>query len=143
MLMSMEPVLLDGQWRAASASGSFRAENPATKSPLPPEYPISTWADCEAALSAAAIAAIQLRSIKPEQIAAFLEDFATRIEARKDDLVGVAHQETALPKAPRLADVELPRTTAQLRTAAAAAREGTWSCPTIDTKNNIRSYFAP
>jgi NADP-dependent aldehyde dehydrogenase len=141
--MPLENVLLNGEWRAPNASGSFRAENPATKSPLPPEYPVSTWADCDAALTAAATAAVQLRSVKPDQIAAFLEDFAARIEARKDELVAIAHAETALPKAPRLADVELPRTTAQLRTAAAAAREGTWSCPTIDSKNNIRSYFAP
>lgn len=139
----MEKVLLNGHWRDANASGSFRAENPTTKSPLSPEYPVSTWADCDAALSAAATAAVQLRSVKPEQLAAFLEDFAKRIEGRKDDLVAIAHEETALAKAPRLADVELPRTTAQLRTAAAAAREGTWSFPTIDSKNNIRSYFAP
>ena len=139
----MEKVLLNGQWRESNASGSFRAENPTTKSPLPPEYPVSTWGDCNTALTAASAAAGQLRSIKPDQIASFLEDFAKRIEARKEDLVAIAHEETALPKAPRLADVELPRTTGQLRTAAAAAREGTWSCPTIDSKNNIRSCFAP
>ena len=50
----MEKVLLDGQWREANASGGFRAENPTAKSPLPAEYPVSTWADCDAALSAAA-----------------------------------------------------------------------------------------
>jgi NADP-dependent aldehyde dehydrogenase len=110
---------------------------------LEPQYPISSWQDCEAALAAAADAAWKLRSISPEQVAQFLDDFAARIEARKDDLVAIANAESGLPKAPRLADVELPRTTGQLRTAAAAAREGTWSCPTIDTKNNIRSYFAP
>jgi len=55
----------------------------------------------------------------------------------------MAHLETALPVAPRLADVELPRTTGQLRQAAQAAREGSWSIPTIDTKTNIRSFFAP
>lgn len=141
--MSSEPVLISGQWRAANASGTFRAENPATQSPLAPEYPVSNWADCDAALSAAVIAAAQLRSIKSDQVARFLEDFAARIEARKDDLVAIAHAETALPKTPRLAEAELPRTTGQLRTAATAAREGTWTCPTIDTKNNIRSYFAP
>ena len=49
----MEPVLIDGQWRAARAGGSFRAFNPATKGPLPPEYPVSAWDDCDAALAAA------------------------------------------------------------------------------------------
>ena len=47
-----------------------------------------------------------------------------------------------LPGAPRLKDVELPRTTSQLRQAAAAAREGSWALPTIDTKLNIRSCLA-
>ena len=78
----------------------------------------------------------------PDRIAAFLDAYAGRIEARKAEIVDVAHAETGLPKAPRLADVELPRTTAQLRQAAAAAREGSWALPTIDTKLNIRSVFA-
>ena len=43
---------------------------------------------------------------------------------------------------PRLADVELPRTTNQLRQAAAAAREGSWAMPTIDTKTSVRSCLA-
>ena len=55
----------------------------------------------------------------------------------------IAHAETALPKSPRLADVELPRTSGQLRQAAAAALEGSWAMPTIDTKANIRSMLAP
>ena len=55
----------------------------------------------------------------------------------------MAHAETGLPKAPRLAEVELPRTTGQLRQAAAAARDGSWALPTIDTKLNIRSLLAP
>src|SRR5687767_4098174 len=120
--MPTEPILIDGQWRPSQSSGSFRAENPATKTPLPAEYPISSWADCDAMLSAASLAAVALRSIKHDRIAAFLEDFAARIEVRKEDLVGVAHAETAYPKTPRLADVELPRTSNQLRQAAAAAR---------------------
>src|SRR6185295_14548382 len=37
----------------------------------------------------------------------------------------------------------LPRTTGQLRQAADAAEEGSWSMPVIDTKANIRSYLAP
>ena len=55
----------------------------------------------------------------------------------------MAHRETALPQKPRLADVELPRTTGQLRQAAAAAREGSWALPTIDAKLNIRSCYMP
>jgi NADP-dependent aldehyde dehydrogenase len=55
----------------------------------------------------------------------------------------MAHLETALPKSPRLADGELPRTTGQLRQAAAAARNGSWSLPTIDTTTGIRSVYRP
>ncbi len=141
--MSHQPVHIAGEWRAANANGSFRATNPATGEMLPDEFPISTWADCNHALNAATEAAAKLRTAAPEQIAAFLTRFAERIETRKNELVETAHIETALPKSPRLADVELPRTTGQLRQAAAAVIEGSWALPTIDTKLNIRSMLAP
>ena len=141
--MPTQPILIAGQWRAAKAGGSFHAENPATGEMLPDEFPISTWADCDDALSAAVAAADILRATPPEQIAKFLTRFAERIEARKSELVEIAHAETGLPKSPRLADVELPRTTGQLRQAAAAALEGSWAMPTIDTKLNFRSMLAP
>ena len=141
--MPTRPVLIAGQWRAAKATGTFHAENPATGEKLLDEFPISAWADCDTALAAAAGAAIILRTTSPEQIAKFLTRFAERIEARKGELVEVAHAETALPKALRLADVELPRTSGQLRQAAAAVIEGSWAMPTIDTKLNIRSMLAP
>ncbi len=137
------PVLIAGAWRPAAASGTFRPDCPSTGESLPDEYPISTWQDLDAALTAASEAAVALRNIDPERIAAFLEDFAARMEASKDALVEIAHAETALPKSPRLADGELPRTTNQLRQGAAAAREQSWAMPTIDSKNNIRSVLAP
>lgn len=140
--MSAHPVLIAGRWRPARSSGTFRAENPATKEPLD-EFPISTWEDCEEALAAAAGAAELMRGLPAEQIAGFLEAFADRIETRKEEIVRTANLESALPSSPRLADNELPRTTGQLRQAAAAAREGTWALPTIDTKQNIRSMFGP
>src|SRR5688500_2533066 len=121
--MPLQPVLIDGTWRAANSAGTFRAENPATREPLADEYPISSWRDCDAALAAAAKAAVAMGSLPSDKIAAFLEAFAARIEARMQHLVEVANLETALPASPRLADVELPRTTGQLRAAAAAARE--------------------
>ncbi len=141
--MSTQPVLIAGQWRAARATGTFRAENPALGQPLPDEYPVSDWADCDAALAAATAAAEALRATPPEKIAAFLTKFAERIEKRSAELVEMAHAESALAKAPRLAEVELPRTTGQLRQAAAAVLEGSWALPTIDTKLNIRSQLAP
>jgi len=141
--MSIHPVLVAGEWRPAQSRRSFGSENPATGEKLPGEYPVSDWADCDAALSAATAAAARLRVSPPDAVAAFLEGYAARIEARKAELVDTAHAETGLPKTPRLADVELPRTTNQLRQAAAAAREGSWALPTIDTKVNIRSVLAP
>ncbi len=140
--MTLQNVLIAGQWRPAKSSGTFRAENPATRELLPAEFPVSTWDDCDAALSAAADAFEELGRLPAEKLAAFLEAFATRIEARADEIVQLASQETALPVTPRLAGNELPRTTAQLRQAAAAAREGSWALPTIDTKANIRSQLA-
>jgi len=60
-------------------------------------------------VAAAVEAAAEMRSLDGEKIAAFLESFAVKIEGRKDDLVKLANQETALPVSPRLADGELPR----------------------------------
>ena len=122
--MGQQQVLIDGDWRAAHATGFFQAENPRTRERLADEYPVSGWADCDAALSSASAAAAILRRQSPEQVARFLEVYADRIDACKDELVELAHLETALPKSPRLADAELPRTTSQLRQAAAAARDG-------------------
>jgi alpha-ketoglutaric semialdehyde dehydrogenase len=139
----MQPVLLAGEWRAATAKTGFRAENPATKEPLEEVYPISEWADCDRALNAAVAAAEVLRSTPPETIARFFERYAERIEKRSGELCQMAHRETGYPLSPRLADVELPRTAGQLRQAAAAAREGSWCMATIDTKANIRSCFLP
>ena len=141
--MALQPILIAGQWLPANAASTFHAQNPATGEKFSEEYPVSTWADCDAALSAAVEAAAVLRAAPPVQLAKFLTRYAERIEARKPELVEIAHAETALAKAPRLADVELPRTTDQLRQAAAAALDGAWALPTIDAKLNIRSVLAP
>lgn len=142
--MSMQPVLIAGEWREAeSPTGSFQAVNPSAKAKLPERYPVSGMADVEQAIAAAQQAVDQLRSMSPDVIADFLEAFANNIEAGKDELVELAYTETALAREPRLASVELPRTTNQLRQAAQAAREGSWRQATIDTKLNIRSMYGP
>ncbi|HUC86281.1 MAG TPA: aldehyde dehydrogenase family protein [Candidatus Acidoferrales bacterium] len=141
--MSPQPILLAGGWRSAGPGDSFRAQNPATGEALPDEFPVSPWSDCDTALTAAAEAADALRNLPPELIAQFLFRYAERLEERRAELVETAHMETALPKAPRLAEVELPRTTNQLRQAAAAVQEGSWALPTIDTQLNIRSVLGP
>ena len=141
--MTAAQVWIDGTWRDASAASTFSAENPATGAQLPGEYPVSVWSDCDAALDAAVEAARLLRAVSGDEIAAFLDGYAGHIEAAADAIVAIAHQETGLAIKPRLRDVELVRTTTQLRQAAAAAREGSWQQPVLDTRNNIRSHYAP
>jgi alpha-ketoglutaric semialdehyde dehydrogenase len=141
--MTVQPVLIADKWRPSQQSGVFQAENPDECKPLADIYPVSSWADVDAALDAAATAAHQLRRVESAIVADFLERYATHIETARDSLVAMAHAETALPVQPRLADVELPRTTGQLREAARAARSGSWLRPTIDTRQGIRSCHAP
>lgn len=142
--MAFEPVLIAGEWRAAKdPAGSFTAENPATKRALPETYPVSSLEEVLKAIEAGQRAAVELAGTSPDKIADFLEAYASNIEARADELVELASIETALPKEPRLRSGELPRTTNQLRQAAAAARSRSWCQATIDTGNNIRSKMGP
>ncbi len=136
----VNPILIAGQWEQERASGvSFTAMNPKTREPLPEKFPVSDEATVQRLVAAANAAAIELRSAKPESIALFLETCAAQVEARADDLVRWANLETALPVEPRLRNVELPRTTTQLRLAAKAVRERSFCDPIIDTKANLRS----
>ncbi len=140
--MSIQPVLIGGQWRTAVADSTFQAACPTTGERLADEYPVSSWADCDAALDAATEAARTLQQLPVERVADFLNAYANRIDDHRDTLVETAHQETALPRSPRLADVELPRTSHQLRLAAEAARQQSWRMATIDTQAGIRSGYA-
>jgi 2,5-dioxopentanoate dehydrogenase len=141
--MSVHKVLINGEWREADASGVFQAVNPSTTETIAEDYPVSRFSDVEAALKAGQEAADALQHMSRTIIADFLDRYADRVDARKDELSAMANAETALPVAPRLADVELPRTTNQMRLGAKAIREGSWSHPTIDTASNIRSVFQP
>jgi len=142
--MATQPLLIDGEWRATrELVGEFHAEDPTTGEPIGPTFPICGEADVEAALAAATAAADALAATPPERIAAFLEAYAAAIEADAETLVELAHAETALPKQPRLAAVELPRTTNQLRQAAKAVRSFAWTQPVIDTAANLRAHRAP
>jgi NADP-dependent aldehyde dehydrogenase len=136
-------VWIGGEWRESDAEGVFEPENPATGEKLGREFPVSRWNDCDRALTAAQAAARELEHIPAEKIAAFLEKYAAELEANADAIVQAAHEETALPISPRLKDVELPRTTDQLRQAAAAARQGTWRRITIDRAKKLYSCMVP
>ena len=125
--MALEPVLIAGEWRQpANPTGSFKAIDPATGKPLPESYPVSSIDDVIAAFHAADEAVVALRSISVDAIARFLDDYASRIEASADALVERAARETGLAREPRLRNVELPRTTNQLRQGAAAAPWRSW-----------------
>ncbi|TWU02573.1 aldehyde dehydrogenase (NADP(+)) [Stieleria varia] len=138
-----QPVLIAGQWRDADSTETFQATDPNKNEKLNAAFPVSKWSDCDAALDAAVAAAAELRRLPAEKIAEFLEVYADRIAAAKDALVAAAVAETGLPASPRLADGELPRTTGQLRAAAAAARSGDWAMATIDSQAGIRSCYEP
>jgi len=138
--MNSPNVLIAGRWQTSRGTEAFHAADPAKGVDLPEPYPISDWQECESALAAASEAAAG--EIDPARLSHFLTRYAERIETRRKEIVEMANLETALPTAPRLNDVELPRTTGQLRQAAAAALEGSWAMATIDTKSNIRSRLA-
>lgn len=138
-----QPVLIAGTWRDANASSTFQATDPNRNEKLDASFPVSEWKDCDEALDAAVEAAAELRKLGPEKVAEFLECYADKIDAAKDKLVETAFAETGLARSPRLADVELPRTSNQLRAAAKACRTGNWALPTIDTQAGIRSCYGP
>ena len=138
-----QPILINGEWRPSTGQSTFSAVNPATGESLPHVYPVSEWEEVERAIQAASRAFFEVQGWPGSRFAEFLEAAANEIEKRTDELVETAHLETALAKEPRLKSAELPRTTNQLRQAAAAAREGAWALPTIDAKLNIRSIMAP
>jgi NADP-dependent aldehyde dehydrogenase len=137
-------ILVGGRWRdAKSPVGAFAANDPALGTPIPGDYPISSWLDLEDALRAGAEASFLTAEAGPDRIAAFLEAMAAGLERRAPDLVETARLETGLPVEPRLMSNELPRTAGQLRQAAQACRERSWTRATIDTKLDIRSKLGP
>ncbi len=142
-MSTTHPVLIGGQWQPSRGVETFVAVNPATGRSLPDRYPVSTSEELDQILEHAAAAAETVRKWPGERFATFLEAYANKIEAIADQLIETAHLETGLAVAPRLKDAELPRTTSQLRQAAAAARDGSWAQPTIDTATNIRSLLEP
>jgi NADP-dependent aldehyde dehydrogenase len=141
--MSMQQVLIDGQWRASAGTQTFQPVNPATEEAFAEQYPISPWPEIEHAIESAHQAFEEVKAWPGERFAAFLEAFAKGVESRTDTLVALANAETALPLSPRLKEGELPRTLGQLRQAAQAAASGSWTRPTLDTKANIRSMLGP
>lgn len=75
------------------------------------------------------------------QRAVFLETIAAAIEARREALTTITHEETNLPAA-RL-NGELTRTTGQLKMFAGLLREGSWVSAVIDTADAQRTPPKP
>ncbi len=132
--------LIAGEWLDGEPVAS--SVDPATGTEIA-VAPATSWAQIDRAISEGVQAEQGLTELGPEPVARFLQDLASRIEARADELVDAAHRETGLPVEPRLRDVELPRTTDQLRQAAGAAQTRSWKRPTISTAVNIRSMMTP
>ena len=131
-----------GDWRDSRETGkSFRAFDPGKKISHTVEFPVSGPEEVIAIVEAGKKAAVEMRSLSPETIASFLEQYARNIEERENQLIEMANAETALPMETRLRAIELPRTTNQIRQAASAVRERSWCQATIDTKSNIHSKF--
>ena len=145
--MDIKPILMAGDWTSCEADvQTFQSFNPINGEALPHLFPITAWPDLETMAIASIDAARALAHIDPERIGRFLERLADCIEADADRLTQIASLETGLPQPTRLASVELPRTTDQLRQAAHAARDMSvsgWRRPVIDHQTNIRSCFEP
>ncbi len=94
------------------------------------------------ALEAAERAFEHYRTVPADQRAALLDQIAVEIQALGDQLLAVAHAETALPIAERLAG-ERARTIKQLRLFADLAREGSWVDARIDRANPLQKPPRP
>ena len=117
-------VLIGGEWRESDAEGVFEPENPSTGEKLGREFPVSRWSDCDRALTAAVEAAHELEHVPvPRRLRRFLKNMRRSWMRMLKPLRRLRTKRRRCRISPRLKDVELPRTTDQLRQAAAAARE--------------------
>lgn len=140
----LAPILVGGDWLASlDTLGSFSAFNPLDGQALPERYPISGERDLGRLLAAATRAGDALYECSPERIACFFERYANLIDLDRVALAQTASLETGLPYAPRLLEVELPRTINQLRLAAVAVRTRAWQRPVVDEVANIRCQREP
>ena len=86
--MSAHPILVNGKWQPSNGREAFHAENPANGEVLSDRYPVSDWKDMDLTLQAAAEAAPKVAA-NAAGVAAFLNKFAAKIEARAAELVAI------------------------------------------------------
>ena len=70
---AVEPILVAGAWKPATTTATYRAIDPSSGTDREAVWPVSTWADVDAALEAATVAARELAAMPPARLAAFLE----------------------------------------------------------------------
>jgi NADP-dependent aldehyde dehydrogenase len=139
----MDSILINGQWQETQAERKFQAIDPRSSKHTGDSYPVSGWNDCDSALEAAKNAALELEEVPSSKIADFLECYAKNLELNAEEICNMASLETGLPLQPRLLDVEMPRTTNQLRQAAQASRQDCWRNVVHDEDRNIHSGLGP
>lgn len=117
---------------SSGGSGAvFKAFDPANRSQLEPSFISAMPEDVDRAVGLAAAAAPALGRLSGMQRRRFLQAIAANLEAKADDLVNRARQETALAEG-RLRG-ELARTAHQLRLYGEAAEQGWWADARIET----------
>lgn len=120
---------------------TFHGVNPATDTPLEPAYPVTSPAELEATVQAAAAAAHSYGQTSGDVRAGFLNAAAANLEALGDEIVPRAMLESGLPEA-RLRG-ELARTANQLRLFARVAAEGSWVEARLDSPDAARTPPKP
>ena len=128
--MSLHGLSLLAGAQGTTGGKIFHAVNPATNTPLAPDFHEASATEVAHALDASALAFADYRARSGTERAKFLETIATEIEALGDALLQRANAETGLPL-PRLTG-ERARTCGQLRLFASVAREGSWADARID-----------
>lgn len=134
--MKPDGASLIGFGSSGLGGGSFKAYDPAKNVFIEPSFSTADKADVERAVQLAAAAAPGLARLSGVARGKFLRAIAANLEAKVDDLVARAMQETALPD-PRLRG-EVGRTAGQLRLYAEAAERGDWLDARIETANPER-----
>ncbi len=122
---------LVGFGSSGAGGASFKAFDPAKNTALEPSFLSATVEDVNRAAELAAAAAPVLARLSGAGRAKFMRAIAANLEAKADDLVARAMQETALPEA-RLKG-EVARTVGQLRLYGEAAERGSWVDARIET----------
>ena len=65
-MSDVQPVLIDGEWRAAHTEGTFEPHNPTAQSPTGEVYPVSSLNDVEAVVRAGSVAAEEMAGLVPD-----------------------------------------------------------------------------